>query len=189
MPLCCCNRGTQGAAEDMNFGVRGWGPSGRCPCGRHQRWRRTQGEGPSENLGPPGDETHTDTSSRTGCWCDEGKETNTGKGLFKVKCQKVGSGQVQAWRNEDEETSQTGRNRKCWAREAEQRGHPAAPWSLRSHLSTSSRSGPWQLWNACQVDPILSFFVTSTTGKNTELTSALTCLRCFLFSRVAGLRV
>ena len=78
MPLCCSNRGTEGTAGDMNFGVRGWGPSGRCPRGHRQRWRRTQGEGPSESFGPPGDGTHTNASSRTGCWRDEGEETNTG---------------------------------------------------------------------------------------------------------------
>lgn len=38
-----------------------------------------KGEGPSENFGPPGDETHADASS----WVlhGEGKETNTGKGV------------------------------------------------------------------------------------------------------------
>ena len=26
MPLCCSNRGTEGAAGDMTSGIRGWGP-------------------------------------------------------------------------------------------------------------------------------------------------------------------
>lgn len=69
-----------------------------------------KGEGPSENFGPPGDETHTDASS----WVLHGEgKRQTQEKEFRVRYQKAGSGQGQAWRNEDEETRHTGRNRKC----------------------------------------------------------------------------